>query len=85
MSDQPLDGPSDPTLIAEMKGVREYGERLPVELRYFEENGRMVVVASNESGYGHTFIDLLDLLEWVRKGPHGSVAVEIADVPDSHP
>jgi len=72
MIDQPVESETaDPNLVAEMSGVREHGERLPVELRYFEENGRLVIVASNEGGYGHTYIDLLDLLEWLKSGPLG--------------
>jgi len=48
-----------------MVGVTEYGERSEVLLRY--ENGRPVIVASNEAGYNGTFVDLIQLLEWVNE------------------
>ena len=48
-----------------MVGVTEYGEGSEVQLRY--ENGRPVIVASNEAGYSSTFVDLIQLLEWVNK------------------
>ena len=48
-----------------MVGVTEYGEGSEVQLRY--ENGRPVIVASNEAGYNRTYVDLIQLLEWVNK------------------
>ena len=48
-----------------MTGVTEYGEGIEVLLRY--EKGRPVIVASNEAGYCGTFVDLIQLLEWVNK------------------
>lgn len=48
-----------------MTGVTEYGEGSEVLLRY--ENGRPVIVASNEAGYSGTFVDLIQVLEWVNE------------------
>lgn len=47
-----------------MVGVAEYGEELEVSLGY--EKGRPVIVALNESGYCSTFVDLIQVLDWVR-------------------
>ena len=47
-----------------MVGVTEYGEGMDVKLGY--DKGRTVIVASNEAGYSSTFVDLIQLLEWVR-------------------
>ena len=47
-----------------MVGVAEYGEELEVSLGY--EKGRPVIVALNESGYRCTFVDLIQVLDWVR-------------------
>lgn len=48
-----------------MTGVTEYGEGSEVLLRY--ENNRPVIVASNEAGYSGTFVDLIQVLEWVNE------------------
>ena len=48
-----------------MVGVTEYGEDMDVRLGY--DKGRPVIVASNEAGYSGTFVDLIQLLEWVNK------------------
>lgn len=49
-----------------MDGVREYGERSPV---YFSEriNGRPTIRAYNEGGYSCTDVDLIDVIQWVKK------------------
>ena len=47
-----------------MVGVAEYGEGMDVKLGY--DKGRPVIVASNEGGYASTFVDLIQVLEWVR-------------------
>jgi hypothetical protein len=48
-----------------MKGVREYAEKMDVELQYV--NDRYVIYAMNECGHNCTMVDLLDVLEWVHK------------------
>ena len=48
-----------------MEGVREYGEGDAVELAF--EGGRFVVVATNQSGYDATKVDLLDMVMWIGK------------------
>lgn len=53
-------------ILAEMQGVRCYGEKLPVELAE-EDDGRLVVRASNQAGFDSTCVDLLDLLAWLVK------------------
>jgi hypothetical protein len=59
--------------IADMIGVRAYGNEPEVEL-WLNENGRLVVVAYNEAGYCGTKVDLYDILDWVQAGPgHGVV------------
>lgn len=50
----------------EMENVREYAEEMPVSLIKHEDNGRLVVLALNESGHNCTYVDLDDLLQWVR-------------------
>ena len=47
-----------------MVGVIEYAEGMDVKLGY--DKGRPVIVASNEAGYSSTFVDLIQVLEWVR-------------------
>jgi hypothetical protein len=32
-----------------------------------EEDGRMIILAKNEGGYNCTKVDLLDVIEWVKK------------------
>lgn len=55
--------------IAELHGVREYAEGLPVELWRDNDTGRLTIVATNGGGYDSTAIDLRDLLSWLRDGP----------------
>ena len=61
-----------------MKGVREYGEGMPVRLAqtmglYVAKGaprdgaGRIVIVAYNEGGYSCTEVDLLDVIAWVKQ------------------
>lgn len=47
-----------------MVGVTEYGDGLDVKIGY--DKGRPVIVAFNEGGYCCTFVDLIQVLEWVR-------------------
>jgi hypothetical protein len=49
-----------------MTGVREYGEEDEVLLDT-RDNGRLVILASNEGGYNGTSVDLLDIIAWVKK------------------
>ena len=58
--------------IATMSGVREYVDGDAVELRRDATTGRLMVVASNECGNNMTRVDLFDLLDWLRYGPHES-------------
>lgn len=52
--------------ITDMEGVREYGEGYVVEL-HEEENGRLAIFALNEGGYNVTSVDLIDLIQWVKR------------------
>lgn len=54
--------------ICEMAGVREYAEGDPVELWRDDASGRLVIRARNECGNNSTYVDLLDLLDWVAAG-----------------
>ena len=56
--------------ICEMSRVREYMEGYAVELWVHDTTGRLVVVAENEGGNNGVYIDLLDLLDWCKLGPH---------------
>lgn len=47
-----------------MKGVREYGEGEPVALG--DQEGRPVIIASNEAGHNSTSIDLVDVIVWLK-------------------
>ncbi len=50
----------DVDVLAEMTGVREYGDGEPVELARRQDNGRLIIRAYNEGGYCTTVIDFLD-------------------------
>jgi len=58
-----------------MTGVTEYGEGMDVRLGY--DKGRPVIVASNEAGYSGTFVDLIQLLYWVRNNMPELLAKEV--------
>jgi hypothetical protein len=58
-----------------MVGVTEYGEGMDVKLGY--DKGRPVIVASNEAGYCGTFVDLIQVLEWVNKNMPELLAKEV--------
>lgn len=59
--------------LADMIGVRAYGNEPQVEL-WLNENHRLVVVAYNEAGYCATEVDLWDILDWAQTGSgHGMV------------
>ena len=45
--------------------IREYGEEFPVEIIY--EKNRMAIMSFNEGGCNNTSVDLLDVIEWVKK------------------
>ncbi|MDY6895514.1 MAG: hypothetical protein SVO01_08895 [Thermotogota bacterium] len=56
------------------KGVQEYCEEMPVKITKTKGlhpskkgKGRLVVKAFNEGGFNSTEVDLLQLIEWVRK------------------
>jgi hypothetical protein len=61
------DRPTRRRMIAEMTGVRSYGNEPDVEL-WLNESGRLVIVAYNEAGCAATEVDLWDILNWVRVG-----------------
>ncbi len=48
-----------------MEGVREHAEDMPVKLAF--KHGRWIIDALNEGGYNGTEVDLIDLIEWLRK------------------
>lgn len=48
-----------------MEGVREYTEGCPVELT--RSAARLVIKATNEGGNNVTEVDLLDLLDWIKR------------------
>ena len=50
-----------------LEGVRDYAENEPVLLCRHHENGRIVIHASNEGGSNGTNVDLMDLLDWIKK------------------
>lgn len=50
-----------------LTGVREYWEERPVTICKNEENGRLVIHATNEGGHNATEVDLRDLLGWLAK------------------
>jgi hypothetical protein len=56
------------TKVLALTGVREYGEKYPVEL-WRMPNGRLVIVAENEAGNNETKVDLFDTVEWLQYGP----------------
>ena len=51
----------------EMNEVTEYCEGRTVYLAQEETNGRTVVRAVNEGGYNCTEVDIVQLLEWLKK------------------
>ena len=55
-----------------MRGVHEYSEGYDVELIsmlgfHTKRGDRLVVLAVNEGGQNSTAVDLLDLIEWLKK------------------
>lgn len=61
--------------IADMIGVRSYGNEPEVEL-WLNERGRLVVVAYNEAGCCGTEVDLWDILDWVQTGPGNRMVLD---------
>lgn len=49
----------------DINGIREYAEGEPVRLSY--QNKRPTIVARNEGGFNGTEVDLLDLINWIKK------------------
>jgi membrane protease subunit (stomatin/prohibitin family) len=47
--------------------IREYGEKAPVKIIENKDNHRLVIRAYNEGGYNCTTVDLIDVIEWVKK------------------
>lgn len=45
-------------------------ESYPVELWRDDESGRLVIRARNEGGHSATFVDLADLVKWLKDQPH---------------
>lgn len=58
--------------------VREYNEDFDVRLET-EANGRLVVVALNEGGHNGTRVDLVDLLDWLRRNRPDLLEVHYGD------
>jgi len=50
-----------------MDGVREYCEEMPVEIVISEHTERSVIRAYNEGGFNRVEIDLIDLLNWLKR------------------
>ena len=56
-----------------MDGVKEYCEEMNVELIQTtglfdgEGRGRWVIMAKNEGGYNSTEVDVLQMIDWLRK------------------
>ena len=65
----------DGVKISNMDSVLEYTEGLPVELWINPKSYRLVIRAYNECGNNYTEVDLLSVLEWVKKGPELIVPV----------
>jgi hypothetical protein len=59
----------DDDVVAVMEGVRNYDEDTPFLSTKVLEDGskRLTICAPTEGGYNCTDIDLLDLLDWVKK------------------
>jgi hypothetical protein len=54
--------------IAVMEGVREYGEKYPVEI-WRDSIGRTVIRAFNEGRNNSVDLDLWDIIDWLSTGP----------------
>lgn len=50
-----------------LEGVREYAEEYPVKIGYDQDEHRIVIKAINEGGYNCTLVDLIDLIDWIKK------------------
>jgi hypothetical protein len=59
----------DVEFLCEMTGVREYGEGYTVDLIRNQAVNRLVIRAHNECNCNTTEVDLLDLMDWLMKGP----------------
>lgn len=46
-------------------GIREYAENMEVTIGEIE-NGRLIIKALNEGGHNCTYVDLLDVIAWVK-------------------
>ena len=47
--------------------IREYSDEMEVEVDREENSNRWIVRAYNEGGYNRTEVDILDLVDWLRK------------------
>lgn len=47
-------------------GVRDHSEGYDVCVGLEERSQREVIIALNEGGYNCTFVDLLDIVDWVK-------------------
>jgi hypothetical protein len=56
-----------PHSICLMEGVRDHCEGYTPELYKDETSQRLVIRAFNEAYYNVTEVDLLDLIEWLKK------------------
>lgn len=58
---------SYPVEIQTMDGVRVYGEKFKPALGEWVEDRRLIVIAFNEGGDNQTWVDLVDIIDWVKK------------------
>jgi len=50
-----------------MINIREYEEEMPVEILEDPKIKRWVIHANNEGGFNYTTVDLLDVIDWIKK------------------
>jgi hypothetical protein len=65
--------------ICDMNRVREYAEGYTVELWKEYDTGRFLIVARNENGQNDTMVDLVDVLNWLRRDDGKNVPRDIAE------
>ena len=54
-------------LTKESTDIREYNERMEVEIYFDTEFDRLVIRAFNEAGYNHVRLDVLDIIKFLRE------------------
>ena len=59
--------PGVPEVICKMEGVRGSDRGFPVQLVRTEDSGRLAIRGINEGGFSCVDVDLIDLLEWLRR------------------